>query len=117
MPVAVVLERQALRLCRCERMFEAQPIKRSCLQFVVCICYLSWKLDSLILLQSSALPSPSRDSVMSRASTQANGSSSTQPPASHPTLAWATPEKPRREGKSILELNRCFLNLNIMMAK
>lgn len=89
-------------------MFEAQPLKCRCLKCVVYICHLSWKLDALTLLQSSALPSPSRDSVMSRASTQANGSSSTQPLASHPTLAWATPEKPRREGKSILELNRCF---------
>ena len=57
------------------------------------------------LLQSSALPSPSRDSVMSRASTQLSSSSSTQPLASQPTMAWLTPEKPKREGKSILELN------------
>jgi hypothetical protein len=28
-----------------------------------------------------------------------------QPPALQPTIAWSTPEKSRREGKSILELN------------
>jgi hypothetical protein len=44
---------------------------------------------------------------MSRASTQlsSSSSSSTQPLASQPTMAWLTPEKPKREGKSILELN------------
>ena len=64
------------------------------------------RLNSRALSQGSALPSPSRDSVASRASTQLNSSSSsTQPLSSQPMQAWATPEKSKREGKSILELN------------
>jgi hypothetical protein len=54
---------------------------------------------------------------MSRASTQPNSSStSMQPLSSQPVVAWSTPEKPRREGKSILELNRSVCSIAFLVA-